>query len=213
MRFIFDSTMTQSHLTARQQQAQARRAKILETAVQLFAQNGFHGTSTRQIAAAAGITEGLIFHYFPTKNHLLEAILASDHSYFNDLRAILANAAQDEPVEAVLSQIAYGWLATLRREQAITLVLFGEAQTNPQVREALQTLIKIGISQLAAYLQTQVAKGQLRKDLPLATSSHMFFSSLMIFFVSRHTLSQSAWADEVAAFVPQMISVWVKGAR
>src|SRR5215212_2570928 len=61
--------------TARQLQAAARREQILETALGLFAERGFDGTSTRQIATEAGIAEGLIFHYFPTKASLLTAIL------------------------------------------------------------------------------------------------------------------------------------------
>ena len=58
-------------------QAQARRAQILEAAVRLFAQYGCDGTATRQIAKALHITEGLIFHYFPTKADLLAAVLAT----------------------------------------------------------------------------------------------------------------------------------------
>ncbi len=202
----------QPKLTTRQQKALERREQILETAVRLFAQHGFNGTSTRQIADAAGITEGLIFHYFPTKNHLLHAILASDHSYFNNLQAMLLEK-QQEPVETVLTQIAIEWLATLRREQAITLVLFGEAQTNPQVHEAMQSLIERGIARLSAYLQGQQAAGKLRPDLPLATSAHTFFASLMIFFMTRHNLRESEWQAQVVAFVPDMLSVWLNGAR
>ena len=61
----------------RQHQAQARREQILEAAVRLFAQYGYDGTSTRQIAQEVHITEGLIFHYFPTKADLLAAVLAT----------------------------------------------------------------------------------------------------------------------------------------
>ena len=45
--------------TSRQQQALIRREQIIEAAITLFAQQGFDGTSTRQIAGSIGITEGL----------------------------------------------------------------------------------------------------------------------------------------------------------
>ena len=61
--------------TSRQRMAAARREQILETALELFAAQGFDATSTRQIAKAVGVAEGLIFHYFPTKASLLTAIL------------------------------------------------------------------------------------------------------------------------------------------
>ena len=52
-----------------------READIVEAATSLFAADGFHATSTRKIAAAAGVSEGTVFHYFSTKNALLLAIL------------------------------------------------------------------------------------------------------------------------------------------
>ena len=53
---------------------EARRAQILEAAAQVFAQHGFRGATTRAIARAAGVAEGTIFRYFPTKRHLLLAL-------------------------------------------------------------------------------------------------------------------------------------------
>jgi len=52
-----------------------READILDAATTLFAAEGFHATSTRKIAASAGVSEGTVFHYFGTKNALLQAIL------------------------------------------------------------------------------------------------------------------------------------------
>jgi TetR/AcrR family fatty acid metabolism transcriptional regulator len=52
-----------------------READIIQAATTLFASDGFHATSTRKIAAAAGVSEGTVFHYFSTKNALLLAIL------------------------------------------------------------------------------------------------------------------------------------------
>jgi AcrR family transcriptional regulator len=60
--------------TPRHHQAVARREQILSTAVKLFGTQGFAATTTRQIAQAAGITEGLIFRYFPTKVSILHTL-------------------------------------------------------------------------------------------------------------------------------------------
>lgn len=48
---------------------------ILNTALQLFADSGFHATSTNKIAKSAGVSEGLIFRHFGNKEGLLQAIL------------------------------------------------------------------------------------------------------------------------------------------
>lgn len=52
-----------------------RRAAIVEAAVRLFAQNGFRGTTTRQLAAALGVTEPVLYQHFQTKRDLYSAIL------------------------------------------------------------------------------------------------------------------------------------------
>ena len=52
-----------------------RESDILDAATRLFAEEGFHGTSTKKIAAAAGVSEGTLFHYFSTKHILLTTIL------------------------------------------------------------------------------------------------------------------------------------------
>ncbi len=48
---------------------------IMSTALELFAKNGFHATSISQIAAKAGISKGLIYNYFNSKQDLLEALI------------------------------------------------------------------------------------------------------------------------------------------
>lgn len=53
-----------------------RRAQIIDCALTLFASKGFSGTTTKQIANAAGISDTLIFQYFKTKDDLIRAALA-----------------------------------------------------------------------------------------------------------------------------------------
>lgn len=55
--------------------AEERRKAIVNAAVPLFARNGFSGTTTREIAEAAGISEALLFRHFPTKKALYREIL------------------------------------------------------------------------------------------------------------------------------------------
>src|SRR5579862_1944941 len=142
-------------MTLRQQQAIARRMEIIETALKLFAEHGFDGTSTKNIAQAVGITEGLVFYYFPTKVALLAAVLETHHSFVSELRSMLLNA-KGHPAAEVLPAIATEWLAVLRRETAFTLMLFSTAQTEPQVGELLRGLIGEGVALLSAFIKAQI---------------------------------------------------------
>jgi AcrR family transcriptional regulator len=202
--------------TARQRQAAARREQILKTALRLFAAQGFDATSTRQIAREVGIAEGLIFHYFPTKASLLAAILEDRveerRAFRRELRPLLEDAA-GKPVSEVLHAVASGWFATLRRDEETVVVLFTAAQTNPEVWQAWQRLIREGTELLTGYLASRVDAGELRKDLPLETAATMFVSSLMIFFLTRRHLPQPEWEKQSEAHARELISVWLEGAR
>ena len=52
-----------------------RRNQLIEVAIDLFSRKGFGGTTTKEIAAAAGVTEAIIFRHFATKQDLYKAIL------------------------------------------------------------------------------------------------------------------------------------------
>jgi TetR/AcrR family transcriptional regulator len=52
-----------------------RRRQLLDTALDLFARKGFEGATTKEIAAAAGVTEAVIFRHFPNKQALYKAVL------------------------------------------------------------------------------------------------------------------------------------------
>jgi AcrR family transcriptional regulator len=212
----FDSSPTGQRLTSRQQRAAERRQQILQTALTLFAAQGFDATSTRQIAKEAGIAEGLIFHYFPTKASLLTAILEDRlerrRAFRSELRPLLEDAGS-KPAPEVLRAVASGWLATLRRDEEIVVVLFTTAQTNHEVKEAWQGLIREGTELLTSYLAARVADGELRKDLPLETAATMFVSSLMIFFLTRRHLPEPEWREQSEAHARELLSVWLDGSR
>ena len=53
----------------------ARREQILQTAVELFSQRGFKGTTTKEIARVAGVSEAMVFRHFASKDDLYAAIL------------------------------------------------------------------------------------------------------------------------------------------
>ena len=61
------------NLTQRKQQSLETCQALLETSLELFVRKGFAGTTVREIATAAGVSPGLMFHYFPSKDALLRA--------------------------------------------------------------------------------------------------------------------------------------------
>lgn len=59
----------------RKEQKEARKWQIIHATLDLFVERGYYGTKTSQISKRADISEGLLFHYFPTKEILLEELI------------------------------------------------------------------------------------------------------------------------------------------
>src|SRR5207237_3894341 len=77
-----------------------RRLQILRVAMRLFSQRGFRGTTTKEIALAAGVSEAMVFRHFATKQELYSAILdhkACVHETMDPLQVVAeAVAAKDD---------------------------------------------------------------------------------------------------------------------
>ena len=87
-----------------------RRLQILRIAVRLFSQHGFRGTTTKEIAQAAGVSEAMVFRHFATKQELYAAIL--DHKacagvQFQDPREMLSDAVRRKDDRAVFETLAF----------------------------------------------------------------------------------------------------------
>jgi AcrR family transcriptional regulator len=72
--------------------ADERRNAIVEAATKVFADNGFHGTTTRELAKAAGVSEALLYKHFPSKESLFSAMLAAgaNGALSNEFKRIIA---------------------------------------------------------------------------------------------------------------------------
>lgn len=65
--------------------AEQRRAQILAAARPLFAERGFHGTTTRDLAEAAGVNDALLYRYFANKQDILKALMDEAVAVFESL--------------------------------------------------------------------------------------------------------------------------------
>src|SRR3954462_15374846 len=89
-----------------------RRLQILALAVSLFSQKGFRGTTTKEIAIAAGVSEAMVFRHLANKQELYSAIL--DHKACSgdsmNPEAMVAEALKEKDDRAVFERLALGAL-------------------------------------------------------------------------------------------------------
>ncbi len=102
-----------------------RRAQLLDSALEVFSRKGFEGTTTKEVAAAAGVTEAIIFRHFPTKQALYTAVL-DHHVESSDLQDWLAEIKgwmDQNNDEEVLRSIARVILKSYRSDTRYERVL------------------------------------------------------------------------------------------
>jgi AcrR family transcriptional regulator len=93
-----------------------RRAAIVEAATKVFAENGFHGTTTRELAKAAGVSEALLYKHFPSKDSLFSAMLAA--GAHGDLSSEFKRIIALEPCTATLVVMVHFMISYYVRREA-----------------------------------------------------------------------------------------------
>lgn len=112
--------MAASKLTKGQQ----TREQLLAAALQQFAAQGYHGTSMRQIAEAAGLAVGGIYNHFASKEEILKAVILTYHPL--TLVAPLLAELEGESLEALLRTAAHRLYMAAKAHPALLSVLFIE---------------------------------------------------------------------------------------
>ena len=113
--------------------ADARREQILQTAVNLFSQRGFKGTTTKEIAKAAGVSEAIIFRHFANKDALYGAILHSKscrdglHKFPWEGNEVLQEALRKKDDFGVFYNLALQAMTNQQQDEGFMRLLFYSA--------------------------------------------------------------------------------------
>ena len=192
-----------------QQARRDRREDILQASLHLFAEKGFHGTSMRDIAREAEITEGLIYHYFESKRDLFRAII--DEYSFLPLLRTLPELAEQLDLRALLIVLARGFFDVLKQNTELARLLLQEVQVFPEEKEAFfADAVNESIMELARILEGRMNE-RARAQVDPQVSARIFFNALLAFFVEQEILGGKHMlpADE-GMYVEHLVDMFVK---
>jgi AcrR family transcriptional regulator len=186
-----------------------RREDILQTSLHLFAEKGFHGTSMRDIARSADITEGLIYHYFESKRDLFRAII-EEYSFLPLLRT-LPDLAEQLDLRGLLIVLARGFFDVLRQNRELTRLLLQEVQVFPEEKEAFfADAVGQSMNELARILDDRMNE-RARAQVDPQIAARLFFNSLLAFFVEQEILGGKHMlpVDE-HSYIEHLVDMFVK---
>jgi AcrR family transcriptional regulator len=169
---------------------EARKLQILRVAVTLFSQRGFRGTTTKEIALAAGVSEAMVFRHFATKEELYAAIL--DHKACSggaiDPEHISAEAIKRKDDFAVFEGLA---LAALNHHDGDPefqrLLLYSALEQHELAQMFFETFVRRVYELLGGYLRERQREGEIVKIDP-AVVVRAFVGMIM-----HHSLNNNLW--------------------
>jgi TetR/AcrR family transcriptional regulator, repressor for uid operon len=151
-----------------------RRGELLAAAARCVVRDGFRGASIAQICAEAGISPGHLYHYFPSKEAIVGAII--EHQ-LADAEAFFARLARaDDGMQALLDEVQAGTLAHAARKRALTLEVLAEAGRNKAIARLLRRHHRALRDLVAGFLRQGQERGQVDPALDAQDAAAMLLS-------------------------------------
>lgn len=141
--------------------------KVIHAAAQLFARQGYHGTSTREIARLAEISENTLFRYFEHKEELFWAALRSRLSGLELRRDLLSGISDGAGPEIVLPQIFAQFVDTaILRPELLRLIAIAFIELRWKAAAVCHEYLSPIFSAVNCYLARNIETGKLRNVDP-----------------------------------------------
>lgn len=164
--------------TWRDEKAEERRNQLIDTALEVFARKGFDKTSVRELAAAAGVAQGLMYHYFKSKDKLLEAVVER-HSFMPQLESLLSEL-HNEPAAKVLRVAGKQFFDLLGQKESLMNIFFHETQSHPVVPRIWRRIMNDGVTLFQGYLTRRIEAGELKPHNTDVTARTLAFTIVLL---------------------------------
>ena len=170
-----------------------RRRQLIDAARRVFAEHGFRGATTRQIAAEAGVTEALIFQHFPDKDSLYAAILDEEacETHTDRWLAELEQFRVDADDAAVLRTLYTGIITRHDKDpDLLRLMMFSALEGHPLARH-----VQGRSERLYRFLERFITDGQNRGRFRAGPPSVLARATLAlpVYHVLQRNLFKTPW--------------------
>lgn len=188
-----------------------RRAAIVASAIHIFAEKGFRGTTTRELAASLGVTEPVLYQHFETKNGIYEAIIEAKIAEGSKRIADLEKSVQSADDRAVFTQIAGMILDRYDRDpDFIRLLLFSALERHEVGQQFFGTVVTRFYGIVSGYIRKRIRAGAFRK-VNAAIAARCFIG-----MVQEHGLIPALFGSRSPAvgrkkLIDEIVSVFLDG--
>jgi TetR/AcrR family fatty acid metabolism transcriptional regulator len=152
-----------------------RRAELLEAAVRVFARKGFHQSRVGDIAEEAGVAHGLLYHYFRSKDEVLETIFRETWTQLvaDTQRIELAGVPLREQLRRFARIYLGSWLVT----PELVRVLVREVARSPEVGDRVDEIRGL-FQALQRIIEAGRDRGEVRSDVDAQIAAWAVYGAL-----------------------------------
>ncbi len=162
-------------MTDRSIAQEEKRKLILDAAVRVFARRGYHGSRVGDIAEEAGVAHGLLYHYFASKEQVLQTIFRENWGEL--LERFRAVEAADESAGEKLEGIAKILLRTWRNDPDLVTVMVREVARSPQLQAQVGE-VREAFTIVQRVIEQGQADGTFRRDVDARLASWVVYGGL-----------------------------------
>jgi AcrR family transcriptional regulator len=163
-----------------------KRDRIVQAAGKLFARQGYRGTTTREIAHLADVSENTLFRQFDHKENLFWSALRSHSAGIRFHRDLLEGIAQCESPEVVLPKIVELLTDTVNyRPELLRLIAVAFLELHPKAEAFSREHFSPALSAISHYLEMNIAGGKIRALDPKMLTAALVMTGLMHPGISR----------------------------
>src|SRR5438067_760096 len=196
--------VTVSHAAGGRMAAEERRLQIAQVATRLFSERGFRGTTTKEIAQAAGVSEAIIFRHFTTKDDLYTAIIdlkscsgfgvgESGHTVVETMRGLVGEAMERRDDREVFRRTA---LALMEHHQCdpqfLRLLLYSALEGHQLAQIFWDKNVRVLYEFLGGYIRERQREGAFREVDPFVVVRA--FNGAVV----HHSLNNILWEKDPA---------------
>jgi len=184
------------------------KERLMTAAVELMAEKGYDGTTTKEIAAAAGVNEITLFRHFGSKQQLLEQVFRSFH-YGDEMTALFREALTgDLHRDLLLISRTYHRIMN-RNRKLLSIALKGSGQLPQEVYREAGRHPQILRDLLTGYFADMAAKKKVYTPNPEMTALSFMWMNYGA-FVSGLEAKRAAPEDKIEAFIEESVRLFVK---
>ena len=185
-----------------------KRRLLLDAAIKVFAQKGYHASRVGDIAQEAGVAYGLLYHYFGSKEEVLETVFRETWAAMLD--AVHGIESTDAPAREQLRKVAAVVLGTWKVSPDLIRVLVREVTRSPQIQHEIEEIAG-AFEALERIVRRGQDQGEFRATLDPRLASWVVYGALEEILTGWVIGQPPADDEEVAAAVRTVVEILCDG--